>query len=416
MIPPALFRASLRALPEITPRATSRASLSPCLPTSNVLSRALQTSTRPLPRSKFSEQIQPSRPSPLQIRPFSSSNPRSRRPDRIYYKVDPSDPRDPRNAKPLITTEQLRRVVFHPSSKTLVLIVFVGGGLFYVSNLEEVPVSGRTRFNCYSDASVEAEGDMMYQKIMREARGSILPDWDSRVRRVRRVMERLVPVCGMEGVNWELHVIDSPGWFPSCCGLGFANLMGAEMNAFVIPGGKVFVFSGILPITKDDDGLAAVLGHEIAHNLAKHAAEALSSAVLLQPIRWGLIYMDYSGLTFGLGQILGSIAMDVGIMRRASRKQESEADYLGLMMMAKACYNPKAAVDVWVRMENANKNDIPGWLSTHPTNSTRISQMKEWLPKAESARRESDCAVTIGYAQGFQNAMGGWVNGSLGKM
>ena len=139
------------------------------------------------------------------------------------------------------------------------------------------------------------------------------------------------------------------------------------MNAFVIPGGKVFVFSGILPIAKTDDGLAAILGHEIAHNLARHAAESMSSMVILAPIRWTLIFLDATGYTAGLGRIAGDFAMELGIARPASRKQESEADYIGLMMMAKSCYDPSEAVGVWQRMETAQRNQIPEWLSTHPS-------------------------------------------------
>jgi len=139
------------------------------------------------------------------------------------------------------------------------------------------------------------------------------------------------------------------------------------MNAFVLPGGKVFVYSGILPIAKTDDGLAAILGHEIAHNVARHQAEQLSSLVILAPVRWAFIYLDYAGFTAGFGRVLADLALNFGLMMPASRKQESEADYIGLMMMAKACYDPKAAVKVWQRMEAANKSDIPQWLSTHPT-------------------------------------------------
>lgn len=136
----------------------------------------------------------------------------------------------------------------------------------------------------------------------------------------------------------------------------------------MIPGGKVFVYTGILPIAKTDDGLAAILGHEIAHNLAKHQAEAMSNnVIMIEPIRWGLIIADYSGLTYGVGRILGEIMMEFGLSRPASRKQESEADYIGLMIMAKSCYDPNAAVGFWKRMEEADKDGIPEWISTHPS-------------------------------------------------
>lgn len=127
--------------------------------------------------------------------------------------------------------------------------------------------------------------------------------------------------------------------------------------------------SGILPITKTEDGLAAVLGHEIAHNLARHAAESMSSnTIMFWPIRISLIFLDSTGFTMGLGRYLGEIMMDLGIMRPASRKQESEADYIGLMMMAHSCYDPKEAIKVWERMEKAQRDhDIPEWISTHPS-------------------------------------------------
>ncbi|KAH7420053.1 peptidase family M48-domain-containing protein [Cadophora sp. MPI-SDFR-AT-0126] len=208
---------------------------------------------------------------------------------------------------------------------------------------------------------------------------------------VHRVMAKLIPASGLEDVNWEVHVIDSP-----------------ECNAFVIPGGKVFVYTGILPVAKNDDGLAAILGHEIAHNLARHASESMSSMVMLAPLRFLFIFLDSTGYTMGLGRVLGDIAMDLGLARPASRKQESEADYIGLMMMAKSCYNPQEAVKVWQRMEIAQKDqNMPEWLSTHPSNSNRITQMQQWLPKAEAARSESECAVTLGYSEDFKSALRG---------
>ena len=173
------------------------------------------------------------------------------------------------------------------------------------------------------------------------------------------------------------------------------------------------MYTGILKIATDDDMLAAILGHEISHNLARHSAEALSSNVLLEPLRWILITLDATGYTFGLGQILGEFALGFGIRQPASRKQESEADYIGLLMMAKACYNPNAAVKVWERMaaaEKASGQSIPEWLSTHPSNANRIQNMIEWLPKAEEARNEGDCAVTTSYRDAFQKSVGDlWV-------
>lgn len=105
------------------------------------------------------------------------------------------------------------------------------------------------------------------------------------------------------------------------------------------------MYSGILPICKDDNGLSAVLGHEIAHNIAQHAAERMSSVFYLQPIFWGLVYIDFvvfGGL--GVSRALGNVILDLGVMRPASRQQENEADLIGLMLMAQSCYDPRAAV------------------------------------------------------------------------
>jgi predicted Zn-dependent protease len=177
----------------------------------------------------------------------------------------------------------------------------------------------------------------------------------------------------------------------------------------VIPGGKVFVFSGLLPITRTEDGLATVLGHEIAHNLARHQAEQMSrAAYMMGPLQIVFLILDYSGFTYGLGRLLGTYLLDLGISRPASRIQESEADYIGLMMMARSCYDPRAAVGVWKRMEAADKNKIPEWLSTHPSNENRVSRITEWLPRAEEARSESDCAAMLAYNQEFQSALGNY--------
>lgn len=247
-------------------------------------------------------------------------------------------------------------------------------------------MSGRRRFNCYSEKSVEKEGEMMYKKIMYEYKNAILPSWDPRTRMVERVMARMKKANDLEHVNWEVHVIDSPG----------------TMNAFVIPGGKVFVFTGILPICKNDDGLAAILGHEIAHNVAQHAAEAMSSMVIFAPIRWSLIFLDATGFTMGLGRLLGDIGLELGIARPASRKQESEADFIGLLMMAQACYNPEEAVRVWQRMQVANQEGPPEWLSTHPSNANRIEKITKWLPKAREAFGESGCVATSRHMNDFK--------------
>lgn len=143
--------------------------------------------------------------------------------------------------------------------------ITVGTGGFYVYNLEEVPVSGRRRFNIISPSLEESLGSATVDQVKEQYRGQILSDHDPRVLQVRKVLERLLPFAegeGLRDLNWEVTVIDSP-----------------EQNAFVAPGGKVFVFTGILPLCRDEDGIAAVLGHEIAHVVAHHTAFVLTSAL-----------------------------------------------------------------------------------------------------------------------------------------
>jgi Zn-dependent protease with chaperone function len=137
-------------------------------------------------------------------------------------------------------------------------LLSAGTGGIYLYNLEEVPVSGRRRFNIISPGMEEALGRSSVEQVRQEYKGRILPDSDARVRRVKQVLERLLPYAegeGLKDLQWEVTVIESP-----------------EQNAFVAPGGKVFVFTGILPLCKDEDGIAAVLGHEIAHVVAHHTA------------------------------------------------------------------------------------------------------------------------------------------------
>lgn len=143
---------------------------------------------------------------------------------------------------------------------------------------------------------------------------------------VNKVLARLIPAAGLEGQNWEVQVIDDA----------------EEKNAFVLPGNKVFVFSGILPICAGEDGLAAVLGHEIAHNIAHHSAEKLSQMAYLIPIALLL-----SG-TFDISGSLAQFILDIALERPGSRKMEAEADHIGLLMMAQACYDPSAAVGLLV--------------------------------------------------------------------
>jgi metalloendopeptidase OMA1, mitochondrial len=167
--------------------------------------RALpRTIPRPLPRAPFPRTFQ--QPTPLAALRFASGGPRSPRIKHIRYNPD-----EVARARPLISEEQIRNGVRHPGTTLVAVVLFGGGVYFYVSNLETVPVSGRRRFNCYSEERVEEEGKMMYRMIMQQDQNSILPAWDPRTRMVERVMTKLIPASGLENVDVGLPWRDYVG-------------------------------------------------------------------------------------------------------------------------------------------------------------------------------------------------------------
>ncbi|KAF2714659.1 hypothetical protein K504DRAFT_469098 [Pleomassaria siparia CBS 279.74] len=257
-------------------------------------------------------------------------------------------------------------------------VITTGSAGFYVYHLETVPVSGRRRFNMISPAFEAYVGKMSVEEIKKEYQGRILPEEDVRVQQVKKVLDRLIPFAqqaGLQDVNWEVHVIDDP----------------KQMNAFVVPGGKVFVFTGILPLCKDEDGIAAVLGHEIAHVVAHHSAESMSRAPLILLGLGALALVDFSLYS-------SKMLLDFFLSWPGSRRQEAEADYIGLLMMAQGCYNPQAAMEFWARMERSGQLAPPQILSTHPSNHNREAKIREWLPEAMEKQQMSECHSTMSYS------------------
>lgn len=269
-------------------------------------------------------------------------------------------------------------------------IISVGGAGFYLYNIEEVPVSGRRRFNMISPGVEEMMGRASVDQVREEYQGRILPESDRRVQQVKRVLERLLPFAegeGLKGMQWEVTVIDSP-----------------EQNAFVAPGGKVFVFTGILPLCRDEDGIAAVLGHEIAHVVAHHTAERMSQSPI---ILLGALLLSQ----FDISLYTSKMLLDLFLSMPASRKHEAEADYIGLLMMAQGCYRPEAAMEFWARMEKSGQAGPPQILSTHPSHHNREEKIREALPEAYEKAVGSECSVTSQYATQFSStfdSLGRW--------
>lgn len=180
----------------------------------------------------------------------------------------------------------------------------------------------------------------------------------------------------LEGFQWEFNVIENKA-----------------VNAWCMPGGKVVFYTGILPICRDETGIAVVMGHEISHAIASHGAERMSQGLLAQgALTAGQVGLgvamankpqETQNIWMGLYGIAAPAAASVGYILPNSRNQESEADRLGLTFMAMAGYDPRAAVDFWQRMAQASGGQKPPqWLSTHPADNSRVSNLQKLMPDA----------------------------------
>ncbi|KAK9457031.1 peptidase family M48-domain-containing protein [Dipodascopsis uninucleata] len=275
-------------------------------------------------------------------------------------------------------------LMYSKTARQVVVVTIIGGGILYVTHLEVTPISGRRRFMLFGPKIEQIMGDQQYRQLLQEYQGAILPDNHPTSQRVVNVMRRLIKVSNLPNLDWKIHVINDPRQPP---------------NAFVLPGGKVFVFSSILNICQNDDGLATVLAHETAHQVARHSGEKLSKTPFYMAI--SLLFWAATGSTY-----LVNTVVDLLLEMPSSRSMESEADYIGLIMMSEACFDPEEAVRFWGRMEKASRFEPFQFMSTHPSNVTRINQIKEWMPQALRAREMASCHELGGFLESF-NQIGG---------
>lgn len=242
-----------------------------------------------------------------------------------------------------------------------------------------VPLSGRNRISFIDEGEMQVAAAQSYNTLLKSPTTKVLNNAEAA--RVKRIGQKIATAVTkymnangyaeqIKGFNWEFNLIESK-----------------DVNAWCMPGGKVAIYTGILPITKDDAGLATVMGHEIAHAVAKHSSERASKAALAEGVG-GLLGAATSGKSSGTQQILNQV---YGIGAQGfyllpnSRTQELEADHLGLIFMSMAGYNPSNAVGFWQRMASASANSPkpPEFLSTHPADATRIVQIQKDLPEAQ---------------------------------
>jgi len=198
---------------------------------------------------------------------------------------------------------------------------------------------------------------------------------------LQRVGKRIAGVANLANAQWEFVVFESP-----------------EANAWCLPGGKVGVYTGILPITKNEAGLATVIGHEVAHATAHHGAERMSQQMVAQfgSSAAGALVSGKSQATQAfVGQAYGVVSQ-VGVLLPFSRKQEAEADYIGLLYMARAGYEPAEAVAFWQRFSDFNRqhggSEGLSFLRTHPLDEQRIRNLKNELPKAQAEYEKAKAA------------------------
>ena len=239
-----------------------------------------------------------------------------------------------------------------------------------------VPLTGRRQLSLVDDSQINSAAALSYQQLLSDPKTKVVSS-STEAQRVKRIggqlaaaIERYLKQNGYADqykFTWEFNLIQSD-----------------EVNAWCMPGGKVAVYTGILPVTKTDAGLATVMGHEIGHAIARHSAERMSQEMAAQAgsAAVGAATSGKSSATQSIINGLYGVGGQLALLKY-SRNQESEADRLGLTFMAMAGYDPNEAVAFWQRMSAQNKGGAPPeFLSTHPADATRIAAIKNAIPEA----------------------------------
>jgi predicted Zn-dependent protease len=227
--------------------------------------------------------------------------------------------------------------------------------LLLAAGCHTTPVTGRSSLNFFSVEDDIRLGTEAYAQVLAEA--EIVRAGPQR-EMVERVMTRLTAVADDPGFAWEVSLIDDP----------------QTVNAFALPGGKMAVYTGILPVCQSEAGLAVVMGHEIGHVVAQHGTERMTTTMPVDLILSLVNLGDYTQLA--------QLSLDVLLNLPFGRKQESEADTIGLRYMAQAGYDPREAIAFWERMEALSDRGPPEFLSTHPAHETRVERLREQIPEA----------------------------------
>lgn len=258
--------------------------------------------------------------------------------------------------------------------KILLLILIL---MFCFSSCGVVPLTGRRQILLVSDQEVLSSSLTQYRDYMKTAPKSTSATQSAMVTRVGKriadATERYLRANGLadelKDFSWEFNLVKDD-----------------QVNAFCMPGGKIVVYEGLMKLVSSDDELAVVVGHEVAHAVAKHSNERMSQQMLAQYgaqilnrslSEKGTAVQALAGTVYGIGA-------QVGVMLPFSRKHESEADYMGLILMKMAGYNPDVAVGFWQKMSAGTTGAVPALLSTHPSDARRIRDIQKALPEIKA--------------------------------
>jgi predicted Zn-dependent protease len=249
-------------------------------------------------------------------------------------------------------------------------------GIVLAAACTKVPVTGRSQFNVVGTGQIASMVQDQYRDVLQTS--VILPDSDPRTQLVRRCGQRIATAVEtflrdnhmndrVSEFQWEFNVADDP-----------------TVNAWCMPGGKVLFYTGILPITVDETGLAVVMGHEVAHAVARHGNERMSQGIIAQGAGMTLDILTSQNPGLARNLLLQSVGIgsQLGLLAY-SRTHETEADKMGLVFMAMAGYDPREAPKFWERMSaNSGGGAPPELLSTHPSDQRRINDLNAYMPEA----------------------------------
>ena len=267
-----------------------------------------------------------------------------------------------------------------------ILIFGVYFAYYWLSHQDTTAYTGRKQLIDTSPQQEAALGLQSYQEILSQSQvvtTGPLPG------QVKAIADRLIDAAPkVEKYYAETkHLPDDTDWGSYQWAVNV--LQSDEVNAFCLPGGKIAVYTGIMPVAQNADGLAIVMGHEIAHALLRHGGERMAQQKLVQlgTMAAGMSVSDMDPQQQQMVMAALGAGAQYGVLLPFSRGHESEADHVGLLLAAAACFNPEEAPKLWERMGALGKQKPPEFASTHPSDSTRIDQLNAWMPEADSVRQ-----------------------------